>query len=269
MFNSKSDFVKIDNDNIIDYVVMGKGEKSLVMIPGLGDGLQTVKGKHLFLSIYYRKFLKDFRLYIFSRRRYIPEGYSTRDMANNLVRAFDRIGIDKPHIIGLSMGGMIAQYIGIDHPDKVDRVILAITLPKAEKQTIDILKSWVDMAEKGEDFKLVMDTMEKTYTEKSLRKYRLIYPLLRFFSKIKDPNRLIRQAEACINHNAVDELNKLSKPVLVLGGNKDMIAGNKSSGELHEKLPDSRLYIYDGYGHGVYEERKKDFEKKTIDFLSE
>jgi pimeloyl-ACP methyl ester carboxylesterase len=166
------------------------------------------------------------------------------------------------------MGGMIAQYLGIDHPDKVDRIVLAITLPKAEKQTVEILKTWIDMAKKGEDFKLIKDTMEKTYTEKTLRKYRLLYPLLKLFSKVKDPNRLIRQAEACINHNAWDELDKLNKPVLVLGGNEDLIAGNQSSQKLHERLPDSRLYIYEGYGHGVYEECKKDFEKKVFDFLS-
>jgi pimeloyl-ACP methyl ester carboxylesterase len=268
MFNSKSDYVEIDKDNIIDYVVMGKGNRDLVMLPGLSDGLQTVKSKHLFLSMYYRKLAKQYRIYIFSRRRDLPKGCTTRDMADNVVIAFDKLGIKKPHLMGISMGGMIAQYIGINHPQKVDKVILAITLPKADEQTTSLLKSWIDMAKDKRDFELVKDTMEKTYTEKTLKKYRLIYPILRLFSRIKDHNRFIIQAEACINHNAYNELGNLDKPVLVIGGDEDRIAGNDSSRLIHQRLPNSKLYVYNGYGHGVYEECKKDFEERMVDFLS-
>ena len=51
----------------MDYVTFGKGKQPLVIIPGLGDGLQTVKGMAQMLSLAYREFAKIYKVYVFSR----------------------------------------------------------------------------------------------------------------------------------------------------------------------------------------------------------
>jgi esterase/lipase len=92
------------------------------------------------------------------------------------------------------------------------------------------------MAKNNQYFELTKDTIEKTYTEKHLKRYRSMYPFIKMMVKLKDPERFIIQAEACSNHNAIDELSKINKPVYIIGGNKDLIAGNDSSEILHKLI---------------------------------
>ncbi len=66
----------------MDYVTFGKGKKSLVIIPGLGDGLQTVKGMAQMLALVYREFATVYQVYVFSRINELPENYTTRNMAD-------------------------------------------------------------------------------------------------------------------------------------------------------------------------------------------
>ena len=61
------------NDKSMDYVTFGKGKKSLVIIPGLGDGLQTVKGMAQMLALTYRELVKVYKVYVFSRINKLPE----------------------------------------------------------------------------------------------------------------------------------------------------------------------------------------------------
>ena len=82
----KNGCVTIGNTEMA-YVSFGSGPKTLVALPGLSDGLATVKGKALVLSLPYRKFFPDYTVYMFSRKNSMPEGYSIRDMANDQVLA--------------------------------------------------------------------------------------------------------------------------------------------------------------------------------------
>ena len=114
----------------MDYIRFGTGPRTLVMLPGLGDGLRTVKGTALPMALLYRVFTKDFTVYAFSRKNGLPRGYTTRDMARDQARAMEMLGIEKADIFGVSMGGMIAQWLAIDHPERVDRLILTVTCPR-------------------------------------------------------------------------------------------------------------------------------------------
>ena len=113
----------------MDYIRFGRGGRTLIILPGLGDGLRTVKGTALPMALMYRAFGKDFTVYAFSRRNSLPQGFTTRDMARDVAQAMEQLGIARADIFGVSMGGMIAQYLAVDHPytqrqenfvDKVD-----------------------------------------------------------------------------------------------------------------------------------------------------
>ena len=92
-----------------EYIRFGTGKKNLIMLPGLGDGLRTVKGTALPMALYYRSLTKDYTVYMFSRKTELPAGHSTRDMAGELKTAMDALNIRKADVVGVSMGGMIAQ----------------------------------------------------------------------------------------------------------------------------------------------------------------
>ena len=92
----------------MEYIRFGAGKRTLVMLPGLGDSLRSMKGAALPVALMYRIFSKDFTVYVFGRKIPMPQNYSTEDMAHDIAEAMERLGIDKADIFGVSMGGMIS-----------------------------------------------------------------------------------------------------------------------------------------------------------------
>lgn len=264
-YNAKNGNVRIGNTDM-DYIAFGYGKKNLIMIPGLGDGLKTVKGTAGVIAMMYRAYARDYRVYMFSRKNQFEEGYSTRDMAKDQKEALDKLGICKADIIGISQGGMIAQYLAIDYPESVGKLILAVTLAEQTETIRKVIGSWLAMAEAGDYRSLMIDTAEKMYTENYLKKHRWLYPLLGSIGKPESFRRFVIMANACINHNAVQELYKIKASTFVIGADNDKVAGPNTSEEIANRVEGSKLHIFNGLGHGAYEEAK-DFNRMVLDFL--
>ena len=265
-YNAKNCSIEIDNTTM-DYVTFGHGEKNLIIIPGLGDALKSVKGMAFALSFMYRIFAKDYKVYIFSRKNRIPETYQIKDMARDMATVLNKLGITKTYVLGVSQGGAISQYLAIDYPEIVEKLVLAVTLCRPNDTSKAVLTKWINLA-KANDFKSIfIDTAEKTYTEKKLKSLRFFYPLLSKISKPKSLDRFITQANSCLNHNCYDEICKIKCSTFVVGGDDDKIVGNFSSNEIAELIPNSQLKIYHGLGHSAYEEAK-DFNKIVLDFFN-
>lgn len=267
LLNAQSRQVIISGETM-NYIEFGKGEKTLVILPGLGDGICPVHGKlqAIAFALGYKRFDKKFKVYLFSRKNCLKEGYSTRDMAKDQAEAMKALNISKASVIGVSQGGMIAQYLAIDYPDLVDKLVLAVTLAKQNELIQDTVTGWIDMAEQKDYQRLMIDTAEKSYSEKYLKRYRRLYPFLAHFGKPKDFGRFLIQATSCIGHNSYSELNKIVCPTLVLGGENDKIVSSNSSLELADKIKDSEVFLYKELGHAAYEEAT-DFNSRVLTFL--
>ena len=264
-YNAKNGKINIDNTTAY-YISFGKGNKNLILIPGVGDGLKLVKGLAIPFSIMYKMFCNDYKVYVFSRRNDLPKDFSTEEMANDIVKHMDDLGIKSADIVGVSQGGMIAQYIAINHPNRVNKLVLAVTTPKSNEVLEDSINTWIKMA-KNKDYKgIMMDTAERSYTGKYLEKQRKYYKLLGLFGKNATYDRFIIEAESCLKHNALKRLNEIKCPTLIIGAKQDKALGIVGSEELAKGISNSELYIYDGYSHGVYEQAK-DFNQKVLDYL--
>lgn len=266
-YSAKGGNIKIANSDM-DYVSFGRGEKALVIIPGLSEGLKTVKGTALPMAMMYKIFAKDYKVYVFSRINQLIEGYSTRDMARDLKEAMEKLEISSAYIMGVSLGGMISQYLAIDYPEIVEKLVLATSISRQNETIQNVIKSWIEMAKSNDYKSLLIDSTEKTYTAKYLHKkgYRLLYPIITRIGRPKDLSRFIIQANACINHDAYNELEQIKCPTLVIGGDSDKIVGKNSSEEMAEKIKGSKLVIYKGLGHGLYAEAK-DFNHQVLRFF--
>lgn len=263
-YSAKNDTITIDNTDI-DYIVFGNGEKNLLMIPGLGDGLKTAKGMAFPFAFMYRRLAKDYRVYVMSRRNVMPQGFTTRDMAKDIAVVLQTLGVEQTSVIGVSQGGMIAQYLAIDFPDLIEKLILTVTLARQNDTVQKVISNWMDMAKCGDYKSLMIDTAEKSYSEKYLKKNRWVYPLMGNVGKPKSFERFLIMAQACMEHDAFDELVKITCPTLILGGKKDQIVTGEASIEMSTKIPGSEIYMYEEFGHGAYEEAK-DFLDRIIEF---
>lgn len=252
--------------NGTDYIRFGTGQRTLVILPGLGDGLRTVRGTALPMAWMYRIFTKDFTVFLFSRKSLLPPGHSTRDMARDLKDAMDALGIEKTHVLGVSMGGMIAQWLAIDFPEKVDRLILTVTSSRPNPILTESIEEWMTQA-KNKDHRALMDSnLRKIYSDGYYRKNKCFIPLVARMTKPKSYERFLIQGEACLNHDTYSLLTQISAPTLVIGGGQDKALGGEASREIAAQIPGAMLKMYPQWGHGLYEEAP-DFNQTVLDFL--
>lgn len=266
-YNAKNGTVKI-GDTTMDYIRFGTGEKNLIILPGLGDGLQTVRGTALPMAFMYRIFAKRYTVYAFSRKNVLPKGHTTRDMARDQAQVMERLGIDHADIFGVSMGGMIAQHLATDFPERVGRLILTVTSPGPNPTLTESVEEWVRLARKGDHTAFMDSNVRRIYSEDYYRKNKWLVPLMGVLTRPKDYDRFFIQADACLTHDALDRLHRIQAPTLVIGGEKDMALGGDASVTIAAKIPGAKLRMYEQWGHGMYEEAK-DFNQTVMDFLKD
>lgn len=260
--------VFIIEDTKMHYVVFGKGEKPLLIIPGLSDGIQNVKKFPKALSFFYREYAKKYKVFICSRKNKLPEGYTTQEMANDIRLFMDAQNIRNAYVAGNSMGGMIAQHLAVDYPDYVEKLIIAVSASKLSQTSKEVVKSWKRMVEQNDYEGLVIDTIEKTHTDKNLWKFRPFYFLIKRIVKPQNTENFLAQANACLEHDASERTERIQCPVLVIGGEKDEVVGGEASRILARQISNSRLIMYPELGHDAFQESKQ-FEKDFISFLNE
>ena len=267
LMNAKNGTLNVGGATV-DYIRFGTGRRNLIILPGLGDGLQTVKGTALPMALMYRCFARDFTVYAFSRRNSLPGGFATRDMAADVAAAMDELGIERSDILGVSMGGMIAQYLAIDHPEKVGKLILTVTSAGPNPILEESISEWLNCTRRGDHAALMDSNLRRIYSEDYCRKNGWMVPLVGRLTKPRSYDRFYIQADACLTHNACDQLHRIKAPTLVIGGERDKALGADASREIAAGIPGSQLYMYEDWGHGLYEEAK-DFDRRVLDFLNQ
>lgn len=265
MFGAEAKSMAI-KDTKMHYVVFGIGEKALLIIPGLSDGLQNVEKFPQALFFVYREYAKRYKVFVCSRKNQLPAGYTTREMAEDILFFMKSNHINKADVIGISMGGMIAQHLAAEFPQYVNKLIIAVSSPKLNQASKNVVENWKRMIDGGEYEHLVVDTIEKTYSRKNLWKYRPFYFLLKRIGKPQNPQNFLAQANACLEHNAFEQLETIKSPTLVVGGEKDQIVGGEASRILAQKITSSQLMMYPGLGHDAFQDSKQ-VEKDSIQFL--
>ncbi len=248
----------------MDYITFGEGKKNFVIIPGLS--VHGVIGMADSIREAYKIFSKDYTVYLFDRSEKLPENITIRELAADTAAAMKKLHIEKACVFGASMGGMIAQYLAIDHPELVSGMILGSTLSRPNKTFNKLVNKWISLAENKEEEKLIEEFINNVYSEKTLRDYRDILIASNFGITDDEYKRFIISAKACLDFNCYEKLSQIKCPVLVLGARGDKVVTTEASTEISDALK-CEVYLYDeSYGHGVYDEAF-DYKQRCMDFL--
>ena len=261
-YHAKEHTVKIGNTQM-DYVSFGSGTQPLILIPGLS--FNRVKGSALSLAYIYRIFAKDYKVYVFDRKDDISEGYTIKDIAKDTAQAIKEIELSHAYVFGVSQGGMIAQYLAVDYPELVDKLVLGVTLSRQNETVEKVVHNWIELSKQNDFEGIVADMLQKMYSDAYVKRYQWLFPILTKISKPKDMTRFIILAKACLTCDIYEELCQIQCPVLVLGGKQDNIVTGEASEEIASKL-NCDIYMYDDLGHSAYEEAK-DFNTRIFEFL--
>lgn len=252
----------------IFYHERGSGEP-LVMIMGFGaDG--KVWEKHVSIyEKYFRCILLDNRGIGLSDQPLGP--YSTSMMADDTIAVMDHAGVLKAMIIGISMGGAIAQEIAINYPLRVKSLLLVSTWARFNNYTKSVY----------ENLKYIRNAVDKKHFMELLQLWLFAPPFYENNigalkkdaedagenAKPQSRNGFEGQLDACIHHNSFERLNQINVPTLITVGMMDILAPPEFSQELHQFISKSQLSLYPQCGHVHHWEELERFNKETLEFL--
>ncbi len=248
----------------------GDGDEPLLVVPGLSDALRRGGPDRLtgeLLARLFAAYTDDYDVWVVSRPEGLPGGSTTREMSGGYASVLDDVGPGA--VLGLSMGGLIAQHLVADYPRLVSRLVLGVSGGRLGGRGRRILDRWRGLAERGRWGALAADTARHSYTG---RRRVLAPPLFRLLGALgltrpanaRDP---VVSCTACLEHDARDRLPGVTTPTLVVGGDQDELFPADVLRETAAALPDGRLELVRGAGHAVTEQRRGAFDSRVLAFL--
>ncbi len=204
-------------------------------------------------------------MYLFDHIKEEPDGYTVADMARDTLAVFDTLGLTRVHLMGVSMGGMVAQRIAIDAPERVTSLILCSTAMNMTHSNREAFANWISFAEARNTPALMESFGETVYTPSFYAQYKDAIIASGEGAAERDFSNFLISVNAVLSFDVSDEIQKIACPVLVLGAEEDWALGVQASYDLAHALR-CESYIYEGYGHAVYDEAP-DFLDRIAAFL--
>lgn len=256
--------------NGLPYVKIGDNKEPLVIFTSASPDNSAPKGFSLSMFVDGAKALSEFyTVYYIKRKQNMPEGYTTKNMADDYAEMIKE-EIGKPcNIIGISAGGFISEYFAVNYPELVKKLIITIAGYRLIGKGRERVLLWKKHIEQKQLRKLLASMYTSVSNNKLINFFSVIMAytigtLISRKSNLNDFNVLI---DALLSHNAKSILSDIKCPVLLIGGEEDMFYPPEILKEMDKDIPDSKLLIYPLVGHGLIEFRKKDFENDVISFL--
>lgn len=177
----------------------------------------------------------------------VPGPYTIENLARDALAVLDDIGIDRAHLVGISLGGMVAIWIAAHEPQRVRRVVLANTASR-----IGTPETWTDRADavrRGGTAAVAPAVMERFFSERFRRDRPDV--VARFETALRGFSA-DGYAGACVALRDADlasEVRSIVAPTLIVGGTEDVSTPVSDVERLHEQIDGSRLVLLRGAGH--------------------
>jgi 3-oxoadipate enol-lactonase len=254
-----------NGDVELAYEVLGDGPP-LLLIQGLGYG---GRGWGPVLDL----LAEDFSVAAFDNRGFgasdVPPGpYSITELAEDARAVLDAAAFERTHVVGASLGGMVAQELALAHPERIDRLVLACTAPGGvaaypmPPQTASLMLEAPTMAPDVALRRFVENALGDRASEELIEQivaYRSANP--------PDLGGWQSQAAAGALHDALDRMEEIEAPTLIVHGTEDAVVDPRNADLLAERIPNARLELLLGCGHLLFWEEPERFASLIKEFL--
>lgn len=201
------------------------------------------------------------------------EPFSISDMAQDTVSLLDALGISSANIFGISMGGLIAQVMALDHPKHVRKVALGCTT-HGGKEAVAPSPQVMELMAKAADPSLSPEQAVRMrvpilFGERFLKEEpRRLEEWVRMAVKYAPtPQGAALQMKALSRFNVRERLGEIGCPVLVITGSQDRMMDPENSRLLAARIPGARLYVVEGAGHLFFQERPEEVNRVLTEFF--
>jgi pimeloyl-ACP methyl ester carboxylesterase len=183
------------------------------------------------------------------------------------VALLDELGIERADVFGMSLGGMIAQELALEWPERVERLVLGCTHAGVRQAAPQPREAARAFALETDDWAMRMRTLAPFAFSHDVDPALLDAFIAKKSRDVQDPAGYRAQIAAVLAHDSYERLPEIATPTLIVTGDDDQIIPAPSSDVLHERIPDSTLSTIASAGHVFFIERPAETERVLREFL--
>jgi 3-oxoadipate enol-lactonase len=256
----------------IHYTVRGQGKTTILLLMGLGGHASEWGDPFLDrLTAKHRVVCMDNRGIGQSESR--VESWSLSDMAGDACIVLDAMGVPSAHVAGTSMGGMIAQTLALEHPERVQKLVLmstsfggreaepptpeaaAVLLPVPGAPVADLQRRTLELLTAPEFARANAELIEQLSLERQ---------------RMPTRGRIFKaQMSAIMGSDRAQRVRGLRHPTLVVHGQDDLLIPVDNGKQLAARIPHARLVLFEGCGHFPHIEKPAECAAAMLEFLDD
>jgi pimeloyl-ACP methyl ester carboxylesterase len=252
------------------YEEAGSRGDPLVFLSGLG-------GDHRAFSRLQRYFASRFRTLAFDARDVgqsdrCASAYTTAELAGDVAGWLEATGAHPAHVVGQSLGGLVAQELALRHPHLVKSLVLISTHTGADAWRKAVIESWVAVRRQLEIGAFTRAMLPWLVAPAFHRQQSQIDGLIQFAERNpwpQDPEAFARQASAALAHDTTDRIRQIRVPTLVVVGELDLVNPPRVASELAARLPKAHTVVLSGVGHMPHVEDQVGLRKEIERFVDQ
>ncbi len=224
----------------------------LALVHGVGGGLEAWDGVVAALGGRFRTIRMDLRGHGESGK---PDGpYALDDFVSDVIRVLDRLGVGRCHLAGHSLGGLVAQGFALDHPDRLDRLVLLSTVAGRngeERARVEERLAVVAHGIPGEHFE---NSVGRWFTDAFRRDNPGSMARYAAWNRRNDPAAYAASYRVLARTDLAGRLREIAAPTLVATGDGDIGSNTRMARLMHERIAGSSLHILEGLRHAILAE---------------
>lgn len=254
----------------IAYAVQGQGARTVLLVMGLG-GREADWG-----DAFPAQLARKFRVVRFDNRGTGAsdkprDGWTLEDMARDATAVLDAVGAERAHVVGVSMGGMISQLVALDHPERVDHLVLMSTHfggHGVDQPAPEVLAIFVPPREMPRD-EMMRNSMRMIMAPHFAAEHpEVVEELVRLALEAPTPKRAFAaQLQAILSSDRSGRVSSIRAPTLVVHGDLDPLVPYSNGRRLAESIPGARLATLPGCGHMLMWESADELARVVLEFL--
>jgi 3-oxoadipate enol-lactonase len=255
------------NGERLYYETCGRGDP-LLCVMGLGADLTGWSLQLPLWSEHYRAIVFDNR--DVGRSSYARAEYEVRDMATDTIALADALALERFHLLGISMGGAIAQEVALSAPQRVKTLTLCVSYGGGGRWALERARLELQSSPRKSDEEVLDELLLLTFSEATYEQPGRIEMMRNLI--IEYPHRqrregLLRQLSASARYEARDRLAGLKMPVNVIAAEQDLLVPVWKSRELAQLIAGARLSVVPGAAHAINVERPDELAELVLEFL--
>ncbi len=201
------------------------------------------------------------------------ESYTIADLANDAAFMLAALGVQRAHVVGISLGGYVGLQLVLSHPEQVEKLVLISTsatyIPPGPEMMAKLLQlqqdAQVDVSERMQQVLALVTA--PGYFATHPQDWEWISQWARY--RPQSQEAATRQMQACMTYDVSEQLDHIQVPTLVVHGELDLRVAPENGRFLAEHITGARFILYPKTGHLVIIERAEEFNRDVLAFLLE